>query len=534
MKKFLILLLALLLPVCASAAITVPEHVTEIGAEAFAGVNTDYLVIPASVKTVGANVLTDSNASYLWLEGASTQVAGNPGVPFIFGPAGSAAAGVSGFYAQESLVTDSGLYYAVLEDKALPLCAVNPSSLSGGVIIPKTLGGKPVTSVSQLHLSNTRLTEVHIPRYLTAPEGLPVTTYVTMFVDAPIAAVTETPAGKYVTWSIAGYSGNHGEVSFVWTFENGGNTVSTTTTEPFIKYAPMQEGTCTATVRVVDAVGDWAEATGEAITVTEGQPIYRALLVGNSYPGAANELKGPENDITAVRAFLSTMSGTPYRITPARNLTGTGMQAAIASAFAGAEPGDISLFYYSGHGTEAGALVGTRDSLGRDTFLSVYGLRSALEKIPGTKIVILDCCYSGNVIGRSASPEDTGSPASFNNAVISAFGAVSRSSENLEDAGYIVLTACRKDQRSNTMSDPSNGNFFGVFTYGLCYGSGYDEWQRISLSDMPADADSNRAISLGEAIAGVKERLAFIKNMLPSLNQDVQYHGDPNFILWAK
>ena len=57
MKKFLILLLALMLPLCALAAITVPDHVTEIGAEAFAGVNTDYLVVPATVKTVGANVL---------------------------------------------------------------------------------------------------------------------------------------------------------------------------------------------------------------------------------------------------------------------------------------------------------------------------------------------------------------------------------------------------------------------------------------------------------------------------------------------
>ena len=210
MKKFLILLMALLLPVCASAAITVPEHVTDVGAEAFAGVNTDYLVIPASVKTVGANVLAGSSASYLWLEGATTQVAGNPGVPFIFGPASSAASSVSGFYAQESLVTDSGLYYAVLEDRALPLCAVNPASISGGVLIPKTLNGLPVTSVSQLYLSNTRLTEVRIPRYLTAPEGVPVTTYVTMSVDAPVATVTETPAGKYVTWTTSGYSGNYG------------------------------------------------------------------------------------------------------------------------------------------------------------------------------------------------------------------------------------------------------------------------------------------------------------------------------------
>jgi hypothetical protein len=256
--------------------------------------------------------------------------------------------------------------------------------------------------------------------------------------------------------------------------------------------------------------------------------VYRALLIGNSYPGAINSLPGPDNDLFSMLTVLNSMNGTPFTTRSAQNLTAGGMQAAIATTFAGAQPSDVSLLYYSGHGESNGALVGVNN-----TYLSVYGLRAALQKIPGTKIVILDCCYSGNVIARSATAEEP-NPAAFNRAVISGLTARSRSSENLEDEGYVVITACRKDQRSNTMSDPSNGSFFGVFTYGLCYGSGYDEWQRISLSDMPADADSNRAISLGEAIAGVKERLAFIKNMLPSLNQDVQYHGDPNFILWAK
>lgn len=531
MKKFLILLLALMLPLCASAAITVPDHVTEIGEEAFAGVNTDYLVIPASVKTVGANVLKGSSASYIWLEGASTQLAGAPGVPFIFGPAGSAASGMSGFYAQESLVTDSGLYYAVLEDRALPLCAVNPASISGGVLIPKTLGGKPVTSLAQLCLSNTRLTEVRVPEFLSASADIPVTTYKTMFADTPVASVTETPAGKYVTWSVTAYSGNYGEVSFVWTFENGGNTVSTTTTEPTIKYAPMAEGTCTATVRVVDEIGDWADATGEPITVTQAQPVYRALLVGNNYPGAANELKGPENDLTAVRTFLSTMSATPYRITTSRNLTGTGMQSAIATAFAGAEPGDVSLFYYSGHGTSAGALVGVQDSLGRDTFLSVYGLRTALEKIPGTKIVLLDCCYSGAAINKSTG-EETVNLNAFNRAIISGLTAQSRSSENLEDQGFIVLTACRKDQESVSLSG-NESYYWGAFTYGVCYGSGYDEWNQVALSGLPADQNGDGAITLGEAYQGVLERIDYL-NTITLVQQATQYHGDTSFILWKR
>lgn len=570
MKKFLILLLALLLPLCASAAVTVPDHVTEIGAEAFAGVDADYLVVPSSVNTVGANVLAGSGASYIWLEGASTRLTGAPGVPFIFGPAGSAASGMSGFYAQESLVTDSGLYYALLTDSALPLCAVKPAEISGSVTIPKLLNNLPVRSLDQLYLSGARVAEVRIPRYLTAPEGLTVTPYATMSVDAPTASVQETSAGKYVTWTISSYTGAYGDVSFFWTFENGENTISATTTEPTIQYAPLLEGSCSVTVRVTDSLNDWAEATSEAITVTGTQPVYRALLIANTYPGEYSALAGPDNDLKAMRTMLSTMAGTPYRITAAQNLTSTGMQSAIASAFAGAAPGDISLFYYSGHGASNGALVGTGGTL-----LSVYGLRTSLEKIPGTKIVLLDCCHSGTAINKSNSTESVNLNA-FNRAIISGLTSKSRSSENLADQDFIVLTACRKDQVSVSLTSGSN-YYWGVFTYGLCYGSGYDLWERKALSGLPADTNGDGAISLGEAYQGVLERVSYINNLFvarsrdlsqtnpdqsddtltdpdqsddtqtdpdqsddtpteqePFIQQATQYYGDTSFILWKR
>ena len=148
--------------------------------------------------------------------------------------------------------------------------------------------------------------------------------------------------------------------------------------------------------------------------------------------------------------------------------------------------------------------------------------------------MILDCCYSGNVIGRSAGTEETASPSAFNRAVINAFASVSRSAENLADGGYVVLTACRKDQLSNTMIDPVSGVAFGAFTYGLCYGSGYDEWQREVLPNMPADADGNRVITLREAAAGARERVAFLKRVVSTLDQDLQTYGDAAFVLWAK
>ena len=529
MKRLLLVFILLLLPICAQAVTTVPAHITEIEDEAFAGTAIDALIIPATVETVGKSILKGGRAAYILAESAETSfVAGaSSGVPYVFAPSGSDAVNLPGYRALGNLRQVDGLYYFVLNG-AEPLCAVDPAALTGTVTVPKLVEGLPVTSLSGLYLQNAGITELRVPLHLAVPQGLAATPYTDMIVTPPATETTQAQAGHSVTWT-TGVEGAYGDVTYLWSFTTGGETVTRTTFEPTITYAHMEEGELHVSVTATDALGDYATAQAEAaLPLSPLRTVYRALLIGNTYPGAINSLPGPDNDLFSMLTILNSMNSTPFITRSAQNLTAGGMQAAIATTFAGAQPSDVSLLYYSGHGETNGALVGINN-----TYLSVYGLRTALQKIPGTKIVILDCCYSGNAIGRSVTTEEP-DPSAFNRAVISAFGAVSRSTENLEDAGYVVLTACRKDQRSNTMVDPSNATFFGVFTYGLCYGSGYDEWQRVSLPDMPADADGNRAIALGEAIAGVQERVAFIKKMLPSLDQDVQYHGDPNFILWAK
>ena len=228
----------------------------------------------------------------------------------------------------------------------------------------------------------------------------------------------------------------------------------------------------------------------------------------------------------AMMTVLNSMSGTSYKTTSARNISASGIQAAIATAFSGAQPCDISLFYYSGHGTEKGELVGTGS-----TYLTVYALRTALQKIPGTKIVLLDSCYSGNAINRSVDVSSA-SPSAFNRAVISALSSASRSSVNLEDQGFIVLTSCRKDQTSISLSG-GNNHYWGVFTYGLCYGSGYDEWEKVSLGRLPADSNGDGAITLREAYQGVLERVNYLSSMT-TITQATQSYGDSSFVLWSK
>jgi hypothetical protein len=217
------------------------------------------------------------------------------------------------------------------------------------------------------------------------------------------------------------------------------------------------------------------------------------------------------------------MDSTKYRVNAQYNLSGPLMLGTIASTFGGAKETDVSLFYFSGHGTTDGRLVGTGN-----TYVSPAMLRQALDEIPGTKIVLLDCCFSGNFIGKG----ETASPSSFNRAVISAFSWTPKGDGDLAANGYYVITACTKDQVSASLS--TSYVSFGAFTYGVCYGSGYDVMDRAWLGEMPADTNGDRAITIPETVAMVREWIATFSEWLGEpLEQSVQtYYSNPGFILW--
>ncbi|HNX63350.1 MAG TPA: caspase family protein [Candidatus Limiplasma sp.] len=242
---------------------------------------------------------------------------------------------------------------------------------------------------------------------------------------------------------------------------------------------------------------------------------YRALLIGQMYTGSSYALHGTENDRDAIGAALSTMTATDYAITEKTDLTGNGILSAIQTAFSGATENDVSLFFYSGHGVEStdneylGALCGT-DIPNASGYITPTKLRTALDSIPGTKIVIIDACHSGNIIGKNtvaSSDATTASVAATStedeqainqiiaSSFISAFATSAKS--NLATGGYYVLVAAHSTQTSIEMW---NGyKWFGYFTTILCQGSGYDEINNSVLSSLYADANSDSKISLSEA-----------------------------------
>ena len=246
---------------------------------------------------------------------------------------------------------------------------------------------------------------------------------------------------------------------------------------------------------------------------------YRALLIGQTYSGSAvSPLQGPANDIRALQMWLPQIGWT---VTTKSNLTADGIRSAIGTAFQGATENDVNFFYYSGHGEQNGALLGI-DGEG----LSPESLRSALDNVPGRKVIVVDACYSGKIIeeedekGKRINLRKTGETSETEDkrdtveAFLSSFQAAFRPRLRgaLNANNYYVITAARSDEQSveQFVSSNGSGRIMGIFTYYFCLGIGYNG-VNYQVTTLNADVNGDGAVSIQEAFAYAAEE-AMAKN----------------------
>lgn len=317
------------------------------------------------------------------------------------------------------------------------------------------------------------------------------------------------------------------------------------------------------------SVGDWSDEL--AYTHQETVGTYRALLIGNTYTGESNELPGCDNDVDGMRTMLGRMTATPYSVTVKKNIRAEEILSNISSTFGNASYNDVSLFYYSGHGANSlgadgnptsyhAALVGTFQ-----TYVSIARLKTELDKIPGKKVIIIDACHSGQFIARDGMVTQVSSSA-FNSQVVNLFanddqlsGDVSRTAvvlaadgsellseeapefidrageTNFAKSGYYVITACRSEEKSVSTGYDSNGDgkidrYFGLFTYGLCYGNGWNLARNAAISSLNADLNKDSKVTLYEAYVYAK-----VMAQSHNPNQTAQIWPENSaFVLWGK
>lgn len=163
---------------------------------------------------------------------------------------------------------------------------------------------------------------------------------------------------------------------------------------------------------------------------------------------------------------------------------------AIRSALAGADSDDVSYVYLHGHGGvlyDQHYIALSPNCTSAGSMLSASELRSLLDGIPGTKVVILESCYSGSVIGKG---EDT-----FAQGFVDEFtagGAMSKSGELAGSNYYVMCSTVGSAESWNFYNYKMLGKkkFTGsVFTYGLAKGAG---WDIVSDKGVTAAADTNK------------------------------------------
>ncbi|MBR2288938.1 MAG: caspase family protein [Clostridia bacterium] len=285
----------------------------------------------------------------------------------------------------------------------------------------------------------------------------------------------------------------------------------------------------------------WAQEHGVAYRLTN--PARFALLIGQSYENTPtlDTLEGPDNDVHSLQTMLGSMSGTPYWISLKQDLTANGILSAASSVFSEALPGDICLLYYSGHGNYStsaslnGAMIGVDDQL-----VTMSQLRAVMDTIPAEKIIVMDSCYSGQLlqtnstmsINQFGTMTVTSNPSmdldAVNSAIIQAFTRRTRSS--VSQGNYYLMAAARSTEASEEMYSQSTGKYYGVFTCALLYGSGYNERLNTFLNRLPADSNGDGAITLHEGYTFAESYALTINS-----GQHAQvYPQNSSLVLWKK
>ncbi len=291
---------------------------------------------------------------------------------------------------------------------------------------------------------------------------------------------------------------------------------------------PAVTATPTPSPTPVPTVTPTPAPTASAAPTPSPAAVYRALLIGEQ--AYSTRLQGPYNDLTAMNAVLtkSTLNGAGYsgNITALRDQTKAQILANIAAlANKGVDSDDVTLFYYSGHGAQGSATEsGTGLYCVDNRLLTVTELKTALDAVPGTVVVILDSCYSGMFIGKSTSA--AASSETFNDVVMDAFAPAIKT-KGLTTSKYHVITACRKGETSLSVgyNNGSSVTWVGLATYYLAKGAGYD---LLNPTDTTFYADKSPADSIatfGEVFAYADYYVDLFRATYSSYNvtQDMQY-----------
>lgn len=234
----------------------------------------------------------------------------------------------------------------------------------------------------------------------------------------------------------------------------------------------------------------------------------KALVIARGDYGSReyNLSPGPENDGENFRRILCQSYGESTSVTVLKKKGAESVEdvtSAIQTAFADSDSSDTNYFYYSGHGGELGMWLGDRE------FLSASDLASAFQGIQGKNFLVIDCCYSGDLISTKSVPMEN-----FAESFIGKFEASLKryqSRSPLTNDNFHVIVASAEGQESVQGNIGKRNELMGYFTSAMVVGCGIDctkisENQNYACTAM-ADENRNGEVSFSELYHYVRKNL---------------------------
>lgn len=151
-----------------------------------------------------------------------------------------------------------------------------------------------------------------------------------------------------------------------------------------------------------------AENNVDIPDVVGNDSINRALLVGcDRFLSQPDTTPSSFNNVNRMaEAFTGSKMDFSVLMTRPEGLSSTGdLAASILDAFSAADENDVSYFYLSTHGVWEEGMTAAQMTLllsdgERESSVSAYMLRTMFDQIQGRKVLIIDACHAGAMLGK--------------------------------------------------------------------------------------------------------------------------------------
>ena len=252
-------------------------------------------------------------------------------------------------------------------------------------------------------------------------------------------------------------------------------------------------------------------------------PKRRALVIAEMTDTWGDYLPYNDRDVKGIAAMLRgcDFDGHKIKTETMINASLSQIRKKVDAIAAKADPRDVTYIYIICHGSDPRRTGEMLLGLSPKATVTARQLRALLDRIPGTVVLMLGSCHSGDVIGKGA--ED------FGQAFLRQFlaeGATAKSGE-FKNGKYKVLCASAGKQSAYT----GGALKCSWFAYALGSGAGYNP-SSVQACKWLADENNDRLVTLAEMqayAASVVKQLALDEGVQQSV---VAYPSNSDFVLF--